>query len=563
MQNFNLFWFRRDLRIEDNLAFATATKNGVCLPIFILDPYFYENWSEIGQRRVVFMLQSLYDLQLEIKNRLGLEMLIFYDSPKSVFSTIKSLLAEKFGSQDFGMNLYFNRDRQIIYGRQRDGEILSWAKENGVKAFVGSSSFLILDESQMDSWTKEYYKYQSSDYHFLDTVLKNGFRNGRKDRSADGSENVTENVTENSLWESQFWQKLKHISCDQIQTFEKKYPKYKTTQKNPTNSLLEEFSNNITKPGELIDFRGGASQAQSKLKSFLKDRYQGYHWKLSYPELSLKGATSHLSPYIMWGCISTRQVYNKVWQKLKDQKSQDQKSPNDQTPGGKTEENKYKLSLNAFLERLRWRENFTQKLYLHPEYAIKNRHAKFDQLYTWEMSPEKEILWEAFCSGKTGFVLVDASIRQLISIGWLNFRMRAMLATFLTINMGISWHYGAQFFMNHLVDGDIAINHWQWQMQAGVTNPLSKTFRIYSPQKNLTEKDPQLKFVRLWLPELASVSDYDILNNQIDTPLYPKPILDINKTRLENGKKVSQIRKAVAERIMSKLNSGNMDSPNW
>ena len=123
--------------------------------------------------------------------------------------------------------------------------------------------------------------------------------------------------------------------------------------------------------------------------------------------------------------------------------------------------------------------------------------------------------------------MVDASMRQLNQMGWMNFRMRAMCVTFLTINCGVSWHHGARYFMSKLVDGDIAINHWQWQAQAGVTNPISKTFRIYNPTKNLQDKDPNLQFVRYWIPELSGYSIKDLLSRTyISTSNYPEPVLD-------------------------------------
>jgi deoxyribodipyrimidine photo-lyase len=107
--------------------------------------------------------------------------------------------------------------------------------------------------------------------------------------------------------------------------------------------------------------------------------------------------------------------------------------------------------------------------------------------------------------------MVDASMRQLKDMGWMNFRMRAMCATFFTINCGISWHHGAKHYMNYLVDGDLAIENWQWQMQAGVTNPFSDTFRIYNPTKNIEERDSDLSFIYHWIPELQGYSLPSIL----------------------------------------------------
>ena len=134
----------------------------------------------------------------------------------------------------------------------------------------------------------------------------------------------------------------------------------------------------------------------------------------------------------------------------------------------------------------------------------------------------------------------------------MNFRMRAMCATFLTINCGVSWHHGARHYMNYLVDGDLAIDNWQWQMQAGVTNPLSDTFRIYNPNKNIEDKDSDLRFIYHWIPELQGYSLPEILAGVYQGEShYPAPILDWSLTRKVNGKVVSDLRKKVKERLIA------------
>ncbi|MDM9580163.1 hypothetical protein [Nostoc sp. GT001] len=108
------------------------------------------------------------------------------------------------------------------------------------------------------------------------------------------------------------------------------------------------------------------TQAQAQLDSFLKKRYSGYHWKLSRPMLSQLGATSHLSPHLTFGTISTRTVYQSTKALAEELKAQP----------------KAEFSLKTFRDRLRWHDSFTQRLYFHPEIAYANRYPEFDQLYT-------------------------------------------------------------------------------------------------------------------------------------------------------------------------------------
>jgi deoxyribodipyrimidine photo-lyase len=110
----------------------------------------------------------------------------------------------------------------------------------------------------------------------------------------------------------------------------------------------------------------------------------------------------------------------------------------------------------------------------------------------------------------------------------------------------------AKHYMNYLVDGDLAIDNWQWQMQAGVTNPLSDTFRIYNPNKNIAEKDPDGSFIYHWISELKGYTLPDILTEKyILHSSYPQRVLDWSKTRKINGKIVSDLRKQTKQRLIN------------
>ena len=297
-------------------------------------------------------------------------------------------------------------------------------------------------------------------------------------------------------------------------------------------------------------YTGGESAASNKLNSFLNYRHQGYHWKLSRPWLAFQGSTSHLSAHIMFGTISTRQIYQATQAKIETLKLEN--ADQGLSPTSKSGF-RNSFSLQAFVDRLRWRDSFTQRLYFHPNYGHHNRFPEFDRIYNLEpLTTRQNELFQAWQNGQTGFPLVDASMRQLMQTGWLNFRMRAMCATFLCINMGVPWQYGARHFMNYLVDGDMAIDSWQWQMQAGVTNPLSMIFRIYNPSKNLQEKDAELKFIKHWLPELQPYNLAQLVAGDYQGQTkYPKEVLDFKVTKAINGKVISQLRAQVRERIIA------------
>ncbi|WGV28148.1 FAD-binding domain-containing protein [Halotia branconii] len=418
-----LLWFRRDLRLTDNEIVTLATANGAAvLPLFIVDPWFY-TWADVGKARVRFLFESLKNLDYNLRN-LGSRLYLFEGNSTDIVQQLTKQLIE----QGYQPSLLFNRDVQVEYGISRDKNVIDFYKELKLDYHVGLNNFLQLSENRVQ-WYNEYYSYQRQPQHQTPQTIN----------TPDLSVNLPQLTFE----------ELKH-----------KYHNFWAVEK--------------------VYFPGGETQAISKLDSFLKSRYQGYHWKLSRPMLSQMGATSHLSSHLTFGTISVRNVYQKIKARAEELKNQPASD----------------FSLKAFRERLRWHDSFTQRLYFHPEIAYKNRYPEFDSLYTPEpLSSAKQELFQAWQQGMTGFPLIDASMRQLKTMGWMNFRMRAMCATFLTINCGISWHHGAKHYMNYLVDGDLAINNWQWQMQAGVTNPLSDTFRIYNPNKNISEKDPDGSFI--------------------------------------------------------------------
>lgn len=379
--------------------------------------------------------------------------------------------------------LYFNEDIQVKYGRKRDKEIEAYCLENKVDVIKTGNYFLLHDETQMGSWWKQYYDYQYSAQYEIPKIKPSS------------------KALENNF------SSLPHIDPQAIA--------------NHLSLTLPESRQTL--------FTAGENAARLAVYSFLKSRVDGYRWKISRPYLAQNGATSLLGPHLAFGTISNRTVFQAAAghrQKLEKVKP------------------KKALDIATYLDRLRWRDSFTQRLWFHPKLIWKNRFTEFDDVYNEDaLDEQKQEYFERWKNGETGFPLLDAAMKQLQHDGFINFRMRAMAATFLTINCGVSWHHGARHFMNCLVDGDIAINHWQWQMQAGITNPLSPTFRMYSPTKNFHDRDSDAQYVHFWLPETRGKKIDQILAEA-------KPMLDFNKTRKENGKVISDIRKKVRERIV-------------
>lgn len=221
---------------------------------------------------------------------------------------------------------------------------------------------------------------------------------------------------------------------------------------------------------------GGSSYAYRYMRSFMQSRHRGYSKGISKPMLSRR-TCSRLSPYIAWGNLSLREVF--------------QSSMNTETSS--------KGALRQFETRLRWHCHFIQKF----EMEDRIEFEPINRAYTlWQAEPIDH-LQQAWENGMTGYPLVDACMRCVRATGYLNFRMRAMVVSFLTHLLAQPWQQGAVFLARQFLDFEPGIHYPQFQMQAGLTG--INTIRIYNPVKQAEEHDPNAEFIKTWVPELAEV----------------------------------------------------------
>ncbi|MFC7226689.1 deoxyribodipyrimidine photo-lyase/cryptochrome family protein [Salinirubellus salinus] len=255
---------------------------------------------------------------------------------------------------------------------------------------------------------------------------------------------------------------------------------------------------------------GGRTEAERRLGEFV-DRIRAYPRVVSPPAAAERNG-SRLSAYLKFGCLSTREVYRRV-----------QRAPECR-------------GRELFVSRLYWNRHYHQKLQDWAGWADRAVNPVFHGLYRSEHDSELLAAWK---EGRTGFPMVDASMRALVETGFLNFRMRAMCASFLTYVLREPWTLGADFFYYHLVDAAMGINHTQWQSQAGVVGVHS--VRVYDPAKQGREYDPDGEFVREYVPELAALPD-EHLPRPEKAPLavleeagvelgadYPYPVVDYER----------------------------------
>jgi deoxyribodipyrimidine photo-lyase len=189
-----------------------------------------------------------------------------------------------------------------------------------------------------------------------------------------------------------------------------------------------------------------------------------------------------------------------------------------------------------FRSEIAWREFYADVLFHQPETTWKNLQTKMDALPVDDDSSARE-KFAVFCEAKTGYPIVDAGIRQLLATGWMHNRVRMIVASFLVKDLHVPWQWGAKFFMDHLVDGDVASNAHGWQWTAGTGTDASPFFRVFNPTGQSEKFDPSGEYLRQWIPEIAHLDNksiHDPSSLGLLAPAdYAEPVVDHAAERIE------------------------------
>jgi deoxyribodipyrimidine photo-lyase len=260
-----------------------------------------------------------------------------------------------------------------------------------------------------------------------------------------------------------------------------------------------------------------AQTGAQKLFDEFKERMDAYSETRNYP--AIKGP-SYLSVHLRFGTISIRQLVRHAHNAFLATNSE---------------------GAGVWLSELVWRDFYFQIVANFPHSAVDSFKPDYD-LIVWDQDQE---LFRAWCEARTGFPLIDAAMIQLNTTGYMHNRLRMVVASFLTKDLGIDWRWGERYFAQTLNDFDLSANVGGWQWAASSGCDAQPYFRIFNPISQSEKFDADGSFIKRYLPQLANLSKKDIHAPWLATPVvlagahvklgenYPKPIVEHDKARLK------------------------------
>lgn len=478
-QKIGIYWFRKCLRLHDNPVLQKAVLEcKLIYPIFILDPWFKKN-GNVGSNRWRFLWESLKDLDCSLRE-LNSKLIFLESSPTEIFDT-KTTEWEI-------TDVYYEGDTEP-YSKSRDGEINEILDKKGIKHHV-IFSHTLYDPYQLLELSNN--KVVTTYTSFLTLINKAG---------------------------------PPRAPLSSIET------KFETIQVNLDQFNIPDLSVFYEDAADLgtVLYPGGETEGIKRMEMKLSNK----EWVCNFSKpntdpFSLEPSTTVLSPYLKFGCISSRLLFQKIKESYK---SKSHTTPPESLEG-----------------QLLWRD-FFYFVGAFTENFDKIKGNKLCRQIEWDSN--KKYL-EAWTNGNTGYPLVDAIMHQLRREGWIHHLSRHLVACFLTRgDLYCSWENGMKVFEELLVDADWSINaaNWQWLSASAF---FSQYWRVYSPISFGKKYNKTCQYIKKYLPVLKNYPEKFIFEpwkasleiqkkaGVIIGQDYPLPIVEHSKVNAKNKERIKK-----------------------
>jgi deoxyribodipyrimidine photo-lyase len=461
-----LMWFRRDLRSDDNAALYHALKS--CSTVYCVFVFDQEILDALprADRRVEFIRESLLDLDAQLR-----QLQTTRATPKQAVQPV--LIVRHAWSRDEIPRLAQALDVQAVF-TNHDYEPQAIARDAVVQAALAQAGVAFHTFKDHVIFEREEVLTQTGKPYGVFTPYKNAWLKKLTDYHLKPYPTETYAAS----------------ICSAPADFAQGVPS------------LAAIGFETTNMGAL-KIPAGSSGGGTLFADFF-DRMDSYHETRNYP--AIKGP-SYLGVHLRFGTVSIRKLCATAHQRV--------------IVGSE--------GATTWLSELIWRDFYVQILANFPRVAQGSFKPDYDAIQ-WEQGPQAQALFAAWCEARTGYPIVDAAMAQINQTGYMHNRLRMVVASFLTKDLGLDWRWGERYFAEKLNDFDLSANNggWQWASSSGCD--AQPYFRIFNPSSQSERFDAQGKFIRRYLPQLAKLP-----NAALHAPWDAKP-LELQAAGVELGK---------------------------
>jgi deoxyribodipyrimidine photo-lyase len=481
LSHYGLHWFRRDLRVVGNpaLEWSRQRHEGRVLGLFCFDHQFLAR-PDFSANRFAFFLETLAALRTDLR-RLGGDLLVLDVGPRAAFSAVLGALVER--GLLLPESISFNRDYEP-FARQRDADMAAWLPKTFGVTVHSACDHLLVEPHELQRDGGGFYQIYTPFAKRWFALVQQPHVQARiaAQRAALQQHEAARSASSAGPRFALTWPRVFGGAL-------------------PLADHLERYRQEHVPRATVPLPAAGFAAARTRLDEFLHNKLTLYAERRDIPAAA---GTSQLSIYLKNGSLTSAQILAALGDVPADFGERD----------GPT----------TFLREIAWREFYYHILYHCPRVEHEAFLPRFRHL-SW---PNREDWFAAWQRGLTGYPIVDAGMRQLQQTGWMHNRVRMIVASFLTKDLLVDWRWGERYFMQQLLDGDLAPNNGGWQWAASTGCDPQPYFRVFNPTLQGRKFDPQGEYIRRYVPELRHLPDKFIHEPAAAGALedYPRPLVD-------------------------------------